>query len=311
MAIISLFSVEMTNQSESASIGVGLRLGTMLLDHFFMTVIAMVFFIPGFISNIYGAFNSSSGGPTPDFLDGFYGYVAAFGFALYFCKDIFNGRSIAKRILGLQVVNNSTGKVASPIRCFVRNITCVLWPIEGIVAIVNTSRRLGDRLAGTRLVKFDPSVKQPRMSLVSLLIPICISYGIMLIFIQGFPGLSGHNKKYVETSYNPSESAALKKMLTDSLGQYLAPDTVIVYDSVKNANLKDIFIILKLRSNYLDDDKSYANLKAQTLDLIYTQYPEQTFVGHLEYFYRSPGQIVSRGIDIGTSLKPKEKKVID
>jgi uncharacterized RDD family membrane protein YckC len=277
----------------------------MLLDHFFMTVIAMVFFIPGFISNIYAAFNPSHGGPTPDFMDGVYGCVAAFGFALYFCKDIFNGRSIAKRILGLQVVNNSTGKVASPVRCFVRNITCVLWPIEGIVAIVNTSRRLGDRIAGTKLVKFDPSMEQPRMSLVSILVPICISYGMVFVFMQGFPGLTGNRKVYSETSYNPSESSALKKMLTDSLGQYLVPDTVIVYDTVKNANLKDIFVILKLRSDYLDDDKSYANLKAHTLDLIYTQYPKQTFVGHLEYFYRSPGQIISRGIDIGTYLKPK------
>jgi uncharacterized RDD family membrane protein YckC len=298
----------MTNQSESNQIGIGLRLGAMLLDHFFMTVIAMVFFLPGFISEMVAAFNPSHGSPNPDFMAGFYGYVAAFGFALYFCKDIINGRSIAKRILGLQVVNNATGKAASPFRCFLRNITCVLWPIEGIVAIVNTSRRLGDRIAGTKLVKFDPSMEQPGISLVSLLVPICISYGIMLILVPGFPGLSGHSKKYVETSYNPSESAALKKMLTDSLGQYLVPDTVIIYDSVKNANLKCIYVGMKLKSNYLDDNKTYANLKARTLELIYIQYPQQTFIGHLEYFYRSPGQIMSRGIDIETNLKPKGKE---
>jgi uncharacterized RDD family membrane protein YckC len=298
----------MPNQSESNQIGIGLRLGAMLLDHIFMTTIAMVFFLPGFISEMVAAFNPSHGSLTADFMAGFYGYVAVFGFALYFCKDIINGRSIAKRILGLQVVNNASGKAASPFRCFLRNITCVLWPIEGIVALVNTSRRLGDRIAGTKLVKFDRSMEQPGISMASLLLPICISYGIMLILVQGFPGLSGHSKKYVETSYNPSESAALKKLLTDSLGQYLVPDTVIVYDSVKNTSLKDVFAVLKLRSNYLADDKSYANLKAHTLDLIYTQYPKQTFVGHLEYFYRSPGQIISRGIDIETNLKPKGKE---
>jgi uncharacterized RDD family membrane protein YckC len=298
----------MTNQRESTPIDAGLRLGSMLLDQFFMTIIAVVFFIPGFFSAFSAAFNSSHGQPTPDFMDGGYGYVAMFGFSLYFCKDIIGGRSIAKRILGLQVVDNSTGKAASPFRCFLRNITCVLWPIEGIVALINTSRRLGDRIAGTRLVRFDPSIEQPRASFVSLLAPICISYGIMLIFVQGFPGLSSHSKKYVETSYNPSESTALKKMLTDSLGQYLVPDTAIIYDSVKNANLKCIFVVLKLKSNYLGDDKTYENLKARTLELIYTQYPQQTFIGHLEYFYRSPGQIISRGIDIDINLKPKEKK---
>ncbi len=240
-------------------------------------------------------------------MDGVYGCVAAFGFALYFCKDIFNGRSIAKRILGLQVVNNSTGKVASPIRCFVRNITCVLWPLEGLIAIVNTSRRLGDKIAGTRLVKFDPSVEQPKISLISLLVPLSISYGMMLIFVQGFPGLNGHSKKYVETSYNPPESAALKKMLTDSLGQYLVSGDVTIYDSVRNENLKCISVILQLKSNYLDDDKTYGNLKAHTLELIYKQYPQQTFIGHLEYYYQSPGQIINRGIDIGTNLKTKGK----
>src|SRR5579872_6053582 len=124
----------MPNQRESTPIDVGLRLGSMLLDQFFMTIIAMVFFIPGFISTFSAAFNASHGQPNPDFMNGPYGYVGAFGFALYFCKDIIGGRSIAKRILGLQVVDNSTGKAASPFRCFLRNITCVLWPIEGFVA---------------------------------------------------------------------------------------------------------------------------------------------------------------------------------
>jgi hypothetical protein len=60
----------------------------MLLDLIFMSIIAMVFFIPGFLSAFSTALNSSHGQPAPDFMDGFYGYVAAFGFALYFCKDI-------------------------------------------------------------------------------------------------------------------------------------------------------------------------------------------------------------------------------
>src|ERR1700735_2213180 len=98
----------MITQNGSAPIGVGLRLASMLLDHFFMTIIAMVFFLPGFISLMVPASNPSPGGPSPDFMDGVYGYIAIFGFALYFCKDIIGGRSIAKRILGLQVVNNSS-----------------------------------------------------------------------------------------------------------------------------------------------------------------------------------------------------------
>ena len=292
----------MNNQGESTQIGVGLRLGSMLLDHFFMCVIGMVFFLPGFISAFSAAFNPSHEQISPGFMGGICGYIGIFGFALYFCKDIFNGRSIAKRILGLQIVNNSSGKVATPIRCFLRNITCVLWPIEVLVAITNTSRRLGDRIAGTKLVRFDPSLEQPKIRIISTIVPICISYAIMLVLMQGFPEVNWDRTNYSKTSYSQSESAALEKLLTDSLGQYLVPD-IRIYDTVKNENLKYISIILKVKENYLDDDRSFTKLKEQTLELIYSEFPRQTFIGQLEYIYRSPGQIQSRTTTIGTYLK--------
>ena len=67
-------AINFLTQNGSAPIGVGLRLASMLLDHFFMTMIAMVFFLPGFISEMVPAFNPSHDGPTPDFMDGVYGY---------------------------------------------------------------------------------------------------------------------------------------------------------------------------------------------------------------------------------------------
>jgi uncharacterized RDD family membrane protein YckC len=294
----------MTNQSESTQIGVGLRLGEMLLDHFLMSLIAMPFFLPAVISTFIQTFKASQElGPPPDFMGGVTGYIALFGFALYLCKDILNGRSIAKRILNLQVVDNSTGKAASPIRCFVRNITCILWPIEVLVAIINTSRRLGDRIAGTKLVRFDPTSEQPKISFVGTIVPICISYGIILVLMQGIPKADWYRTIYSKTSYNQSESAALEKLLTDSLGQYLVPD-IRIYDTVRNENLKYISVILKLKENYLNDEETYTKLKAQTVELIYSEFPRQTFMGHLQYTYRSPGQIQSRTATIGTYLKP-------
>ena len=123
---------------DNKQISVGTRLGTMILDHFFMTMIAMVFFIPGMISGFSDAFKVSHEQTNPNFMGGTLGYIGMFGFALYFCKDIINGRSIAKRILKLQVVDNSTGQPASPLKCFVRNLLCVLWPLEVIVEMTNT-----------------------------------------------------------------------------------------------------------------------------------------------------------------------------
>ena len=136
----------MTSLSDNKQISVGTRIGTMLLDHVFMTMIAMVFFLPSMISGFSEAFNVSHERASPSLLEGTLKYIGMFGFALYFCKDVFNGRSIAKRILKLQVVDNSTGQVASPLQCLVRDLFCVLWPIEVIVAMANTSRRIGDRV---------------------------------------------------------------------------------------------------------------------------------------------------------------------
>ena len=130
----------------------GTRIGAMTLDHFIMTMIMMAFFIPGMISNFANVFQTTHEQTSFDPLGGNLMYVGTLGFAIYFCKDIINGRSIAKRILKLQLVNNSTGKIASPIRCFVRNICCIIWPIEVIVSMVTPSRRLGDRIAVQNLL---------------------------------------------------------------------------------------------------------------------------------------------------------------
>ena len=138
--------------NDNRPISVGTRLGAMLLDHVFMTIIAMVFFLPTIILSFTNAFKVSHEQTDLNFMEGPMKYIGLIGFALYFCKDIINGASIAKRILKLQVVDNKTGQVATPLQCFVRDIFCILWIIEVIVAMTNTSRRLGDRVAGTKLV---------------------------------------------------------------------------------------------------------------------------------------------------------------
>src|SRR5882672_5983918 len=142
----------MTEQKVNA----GTRLGTMILDHIIMTMILMVFAIPGMINGFMKAFKISHEQADLD-LWGNMIYFMLIGFAIYLCKDSINGRSPAKRILKLQVVDNSTGEVASPIKCFVRNIFCILWPIEVIVVLVNPSRRIGDFVAGTKVATFDPT----------------------------------------------------------------------------------------------------------------------------------------------------------
>ncbi|MET7258897.1 hypothetical protein [Dyadobacter fermentans] len=46
----------MTTISTDSRISTGTRLGSMLMDHFFMTMIAMVFSVPGMVSTFSDAF---------------------------------------------------------------------------------------------------------------------------------------------------------------------------------------------------------------------------------------------------------------
>lgn len=135
------------------NVTVGTRLGSMFLDHIFMTMICMLFFIPMVMNDI----NQTSSQDEKSFFSLSF-FLGLLGFMVYFCKDSFNGRSLAKRITKLQVVENKTGQVASPLRCFIRNVFCVIWPIEVIVTLINPTRRIGDRVAGTRITYYDPAL---------------------------------------------------------------------------------------------------------------------------------------------------------
>jgi uncharacterized RDD family membrane protein YckC len=293
--------------NDNRPISVGTRLGAMLLDHVFMTIIAMVFFLPTMISGFSDAFKVSHEQTDFNFMEGPMKYIGLIGFALYFCKDIINGRSIAKRILKLQVVDNKTGQVASPLQCFVRDIFCILWIIEVIVAMANTSRRIGDRVAGTRLVHYDPALEQPKPNVGKLALPVIISYGLIALLMSVMPSTTMAKTNYSETSYNATESKALEKVITDSLGQYLTPD-IRVYDTVKNESLKYVSTILKLKENYISDDNSYSQLHNMTTNLIYSIMPKETFTGQIKYVYQSSGQFQSRATTIGTYIKPKDER---
>lgn len=74
---------------------------------------------------------------------------------IYFNKDIVKGKSIGKSILGLQIIDNSTGKTPSKFRCFIRNFTFFMFPIEILFIILSSSRRLGDILVGTRVIEVE------------------------------------------------------------------------------------------------------------------------------------------------------------
>ena len=295
----------MTGQS---SVNAGTRLGSMILDHFIMTMIAMIFFIPMMIKSFSGAFDISHkqtemnfGGPLL--------YLALFGFAIYFCKDVINGRSIGKRITKTQIVDNKTGQVASPLKCFIRNILCVIWPVEVIVTLINPSRRLGDQIAGTKIVTYDAlNVEQPKFDIKKGLIPIVISYGLMLLFTLPFQAFKPKfsKVKYVESSYNNNESKSLEKLFADSLGQNLTA-SVKVFDKIENQNIKYISVIYMLKENYLEDDQQSRQLKQVTDELLYSRHSKESFTGQAKYIFKTSGSMQATSNQIGTTINNETK----
>ena len=69
-------------------------------------------------------------------------------------KDcLFGRRSLGKLIFGLSIQNSETGGKASFGSLILRNITYVIIQIEGIIVLVNKSKRLGDLIAKTQVVR--------------------------------------------------------------------------------------------------------------------------------------------------------------
>lgn len=111
-------------------------------------------------------------------------------------KDIINGQGIVNRHFGYRVVDVDTEMTATPIKCMVRNLTVVLFPFE-FFYLQRSDRRMGDYLAGTKLIKVSPvpadtifvelkSFKWDKISLFSVLIPLtpCITLLTWVIYLN-------------------------------------------------------------------------------------------------------------------------------
>lgn len=70
-------------------------------------------------------------------------------------KDGLNGRSLGKRKAGLQVIDIHTNKKASSLKCVLRNSVMFVFPGELLISLFNPARKLGDWMAGTKLVVQD------------------------------------------------------------------------------------------------------------------------------------------------------------
>ena len=72
---------------------------------------------------------------------------------IYLNKDGFINNSLGKSLLGLRVVGIDTNHETNGLKCLIRNLPIILWPLEVLMTLINKERRLGDYFARTKIVE--------------------------------------------------------------------------------------------------------------------------------------------------------------
>lgn len=261
-----------------------MRLLSMFLDHILSSIIVVAFSFP-FYAKIFADYGKE---PNQTLSSPVLTYIMLVGFVAYFCKDSFGGRSLAKRIIGHQVIDVKTGEAASPMRCMVRNIFCMLWPIEVIVVLVSPDRRLGDFVARTRVVDYSPDTVSPKRSAGAILLPFVIIYTVFasafFIISTVFPSPFKAYSQYDATSYNEADSKALEQALMNKLEQY-AEVEVKVYDISGFAGKRYIHVLLNLKVNNIDNDTFIEDAAAYVKQQVSIKYGMQGAMGMINFSY--------------------------
>ena len=235
------------------------RLASGILDHFIMTAVLTVLLIIVFLLTVFSELNVTH--ESSGHLDIKYLTIAfAFGINLYFMKDSVRGRSVGKRATNFQVLCNN-GSAASPLRCFIRDIFIIIWPVEFFVLLFSPSRRLGDIIAGTKVVELSPtsgyhatiSFKDIISSIVILILG-TFSIWCLLRPISNYMDKKNKDElNYIANSYNSKESIILTDSIQHVLGKNYETD-VAVYDSVRNSDRTFVSVIIRCKK-YSDIDK--------------------------------------------------------
>ncbi len=140
------------------------RYYNMILEYFVSTIVIM-FPLSILTNGPLELLEVPSNHPIRSYIE----FTSVVGFiVLLFNKDCIMGQSIVKRWRGQQVIDIKTKEPASPMRCFVRNWTFLVWFLDLIFTTADPHRRLGDRIAGTMVVKV-PTLKEQNIGLIASL----------------------------------------------------------------------------------------------------------------------------------------------
>ncbi|WP_289056136.1 RDD family protein [Carboxylicivirga marina] len=274
-------------------VNIGLRLASMLVDHFAMTFIIMFIVMPGFAVSMFDSLNLDHDPSSFGF--GGLSFLFAFGFSAYFNKDIFNGRSPAKRILKLQVIDNKTGQVANSLKCLVRNLTIPLWPLEVIFVLINPKRRLGDRIAGTR-IDYVENPEKAKLDwskfTIALLIAVIFSFLISLPFTHMSSKWKTDKVPYVENTFNQTKSVQINNLFKTELEGLIKEADFRCYDQIENDNRKYVAGILYFINR--NDYDNFEESETKISELLTSEFSLDSHVCFLKFVYKESGSMSTR-----------------
>ena len=131
---------------------------------------AIAFFIDYFIMSILGALTYLV---TSDLI-----LSMIIVYPLTMNKDFLNGKSIGKRISGIQVQDRDN-HTANEWICSLRNFLPII-PIDILFAIFSPSRRIGDRIVGTKIgIEVNYNIKSIRTELKNYRINKNLVFGLI------------------------------------------------------------------------------------------------------------------------------------
>jgi len=270
---------------------------SMIVDYLIFTILSAVLIMPvALISPKGGATTDHSvftGEPNMLLLCLFTGL----GTALMLCKDSFGGRSFGKRILGQQVVDDATGEVASPMKCFIRNITYPLNVIELIVAYFKPEKRLGDMIAKTHVTSFDPDRPGATNDMADMIKPFALAFLIGALYLFAVTNFSNKKTKnnlqpvaYAESSVNEQAANELKQLFENQYGETLTADAK-VYDELNGSpGMPYVSLILKFNDSHNTRYPSFEIFKEEAYMLLLSKYPLGSFVGQVKFIEQYNGK---------------------
>lgn len=111
-------------------------------------------------------------------------FLSALMLTLLLCKDCINGQSVGKRIMKIQVVDETTNKNISVVGCIVRNFFVFFWIVEFFVLLISKNKRIGDYVTKTKIVKNDntENIRIDKSTVITVLICFCVIF-LLLFFV--------------------------------------------------------------------------------------------------------------------------------